>query len=85
MALITKLPGRCVGQPEPLIDSLEQQYATIVDDVATVKFGLNDTPAHPPEFDSLIGPLWHRQSSVGIGGQIPMTTGSATRLPTYCW
>ena len=66
------------------IDLLEQQHAAVADDVATVECGLDDTPANPPKLNGLISTLWHRQSSVDIGGQIPMTTGSATRLPTYC-
>lgn len=83
-ALVAERQGSCAGQSKTFIDLLEQQHAAITDDVATVECGLDDTPANTSKFDSLIGTLWHRQSSVAIGGQIPMTTGSATRLPTYC-
>jgi hypothetical protein len=84
-AIVAKGKGRCARQAQPFIDLFEQQHAAITDDVATIKCSLHHTPANTTEFDGLIGTLWHRQSSVGIGGEIPMTTRLGTRLPTYRW
>lgn len=83
-ALVTQRPRRSAGQTKTVIDPLEQQHATIANDVATIERSLHHAPSNPSELDGPIGTLWHRQSSVAIGGEIPMTTGSATRLPTYC-
>jgi hypothetical protein len=83
-ALITQRQRRCARQPKTLVDPLEQQHAAVADDVATIECGLDHAPSNPSKLDGPIGTLWHRQSSVAIGGEIPMTTGSATRLPTYC-
>ena len=46
--------------------------------------GLDDAPSNPSKLNGPISTLCHRQSSVAIGGELPMTTGSATRLPIYC-
>jgi hypothetical protein len=83
-ALVTECAGCCAGKSNAFIELLEQQHAAIADDVTTIERGLNDTASNLAEFNGLIGTLWHRQSSVAIGGQIPMTAGSARRLPTYC-
>lgn len=82
-ALITKRQRRSAGQTQSFIDPLEQQHAAVADDVTAVECGLDHTSSNPSELNGPIGTLWHRQSSVAIGGEIPMTTGSATRLPTY--
>ena len=64
--------GDSARQTKALIDPLEQQYTAIADDVAAIKSGLDHTPSNPSKFDGPIGTLWHRQSSVSIGGEIPM-------------
>ena len=66
-APITERKRRCAAQAQPFIDLLEQQHATVADDVATVECGLDNTSANAAKLNSLIGTLWHRRSSVFIG------------------
>jgi hypothetical protein len=55
--LVAERQGRCAGQANTLIDLLEQQRATIADDVATVERCMDDTPPDTSKLDSLIGTL----------------------------
>jgi hypothetical protein len=84
-AFVANRTSRRAAQTQPLIDLPEQQNPAIADDVAAIERRFNYTSANAPEFNALIGTLWHRQSSVDIGGQIPMTTRLGTRLPTLHW
>ena len=61
---------------------VEQQRTALGAQVAAAEIRLNDPSAKPSELQLLVRTLWHRQSSVGIGGEIPMTTRLGTRLPT---
>jgi hypothetical protein len=83
-ALAAERQGCRAGQTKTLIDPLEQQHTTIAGDVFTIERSLDDTTSDPSRIAGPIGALWHRQSPVATGGEIPMTTGSATRLPTHC-
>lgn len=82
-AFVAQCLGCCVTQAKAPVNLLEQQNAAVTDDVAAVERGLHHTSSHATKLDLAIGTLWHRQSSVVIGGEIPMSTGAATRLPTY--
>ena len=82
--LVAQRQSSRAGQTKTLIDPLEQQHAALTDDVTAIECGLDYTPSNPSKFDGPIGTLWHRQSSVSIGGEIPMKTRLGTRLPTYC-
>jgi hypothetical protein len=66
-AVVAEGSGGSACQTEPFIDLLEQQNATIANDVAAIEFGLDNTPSKSSRFGSLIGTLWHRQSSDFIG------------------
>ena len=82
-ALIAQRLRGSPRQSDAFIELLEQHHTAIADDVSTIDRGLHDTASNLAKVNGLIGTLWRRQSSVGIGGQIPMTTRFGTRLPTY--
>ena len=80
-ALIAKRHGSRTGQTESIIEPLEQQLATVTDDVATIKCGLDNSPSNAPK-------LWsHRYTltSAVLGFhwlQLPTKTRLGTRPPT---
>jgi hypothetical protein len=58
-------------ETEVLIDLTQQQQAAIAAEVPTAEIGLNQAPAKAPKLDLGLGfgTVWHRQSSVGMGGE----------------
>jgi hypothetical protein len=73
------------AQPQMLIELTQQQQAAVAAEVSTGEIGFDNAPTIAPEIDLRVRTLWHRQSSVVIGGQSPMSTRLGTRLPTYLW
>jgi hypothetical protein len=82
VAWIRDHSGRCAAQPQVLIDLTQQQQTAITAEIPAAEIGFDQAPAKAPKLDLGFGTVWHRQSSVGIGGRIPMTTRLGTRLPT---
>jgi hypothetical protein len=54
----------------------------ISQEIAAAEVRLDHTPADAADIDLVFRALWHRLSSVGIGGRIPVTTHLGKRLPT---
>lgn len=82
LPLIAQRSGCSGRQPQALVHAAQQQHAAFTAQIAAAEIRLDQAPTNPPEIDLVVRTLWHRQSSVGIGGEIPMTTRLGTRLPT---
>jgi hypothetical protein len=74
--------SRRSAQPQVLVDLAQQQQPATTAEITTAEVGVDHATTESPEIDLRIRTLWHGQSSVGIGGQIPMTTRLGTSLPT---
>ncbi len=82
LALIAQRSRGRGAQAQMLVHAPQQQNAGLAAQIAAVEIHLDDASAEPSKVQLLVRTLWHRQSSVGIGGQIPMATRLGTRLPT---
>jgi hypothetical protein len=74
--------GGHAAQAKVPIYLAQRQQPAVAAQVPAAEVGLDDVPPKAAEIDSVLCTLLHRQSSVVMGAQIPMTTGSAKRLPT---
>jgi hypothetical protein len=77
---------RRARQADAVIDLLDQQRATVADDVSAVERCLHDTASNLAKPHWHIGTLWHWQSCSRVAlfwRQIPMTTHPGSGLPTF--
>lgn len=80
-AIAQRAGSRC-AQPQAVIRAPQQQRAALAAQIAAAEVPVNDASTQPSKVQLLVRALWPRQSTVGIGSEIPMTTRLGTRLPT---
>jgi hypothetical protein len=82
LSFVAQRARRRCAQAQPRIHAPQQQCSAFAAQIPATEVRLDNSPSEPSEIKLLVRTLWHRQSSVGIGGEIPMATRLGTRLPT---